>query len=27
VLGGLAMFVFLVSRAWLAWRNGPAPAT
>jgi alpha-1,2-mannosyltransferase len=27
VLGGLAMFVFLVGRAWLAWRNGPAPAT
>jgi alpha-1,2-mannosyltransferase len=27
VLGGLAMFVFLVSRAWRAWRNGPAPAT
>jgi alpha-1,2-mannosyltransferase len=26
VLGGLAMFAFLVSRAWLAWRNRPAPA-
>jgi alpha-1,2-mannosyltransferase len=26
VLGGLAMFAFLVSRAWLAWRNRTAPA-
>jgi alpha-1,2-mannosyltransferase len=25
VLGGLAMFAFLVSRAWLAWRNRPGP--
>jgi hypothetical protein len=26
VLGGLAMFAFLVGRAWLAWRNRPAQA-
>jgi alpha-1,2-mannosyltransferase len=26
VLGGLAMFAFLVSRAWLAWRKRSAPA-